>query len=241
MLDLPSAAPPPRPRPPPPHRLGGPAAAPRPPPAPPATGRGARQPGPRRRAARRPPARPPWREAPSRPVPAIARDDGGGAATRRPARTGPGRARSRRRTAPTNSGSEPEPAEPGGDGDEEVDLDIAPLLVAGVPAVLAAGIVLRLDRVRRRRSRRRPRRRARSPARRLQATERRWRAIADHESADWVDTALRYLTWAVRSTGAPVSVVGVRTGANGLELLLSTPARQGAPGSRPTSPAGSGG
>ena len=44
-----------------------------------------------------------------------------------------------------------------------------------------------------------------------------------------MDTTLRYLTWAVRSTGAPVSMVGVRTGLNGLELLLSTPARQGAP------------
>jgi nucleoid-associated protein YgaU len=134
------------------------------------------------------------------------------------------------RTAPTNSVSEPEPAAPAGDGDEEVDLDIAPLLVAGIPAVLAAGIVLRLDRVRRRRARRRPPGAAVPvPAPELQATERRWRAIADHESADWVDTALRYLTWAVRSTGAPISVVGVRTGANGLELLLSTPARQGAP------------
>ena len=112
----------------------------------------------------------------------------------------------------------------------DADLDIAPLVVAGVPAVLAAGVVLRLDRVRRRRSRRRPRDGRQPPLPEgLQETERRWRAIADNESAEWVDTALRYLTWAVRSTGAPVSVVAVRTGPQGLELLLSTPARQGAP------------
>jgi nucleoid-associated protein YgaU len=126
--------------------------------------------------------------------------------------------------------SEPSPAAPAGEGHEEVDLDIAPLLVAGIPAVLAAGIVWRLDRLRRRRARRRPRGGAAPvPPAALQATERQWRAIADHESADWVDTAVRYLTWAVRSTGAPVSVVGVRTGPHGLELLLSEPARQGAP------------
>jgi nucleoid-associated protein YgaU len=109
-------------------------------------------------------------------------------------------------------------------------LDIAPVVVAGVPAVLAAGVVLRLDRARRRRARRRPRDTTPPPVPDgLQETERRWRAIADGESAEWVDTALRYLTWAVRSTGAPVSVVAVRTGGHGLELLLSTPARQGAP------------
>jgi nucleoid-associated protein YgaU len=116
------------------------------------------------------------------------------------------------------------------DDDRDVDLDIAPVVVAGVPAVLAAGVVMRLDRARRRRSRRRPRDGRQPPLPDgLQETERRWRAIADNESAEWVDTALRYLTWAVRSTGAPVSVVAVRTGAQGLELLLSTPARQGAP------------
>ena len=126
--------------------------------------------------------------------------------------------------------SEPSPAAPAGEGNEEVDLDIAPLLVVGIPAILAAGIVWRLDRLRRLRSRRRPRGGpAPVPPAALQATERQWRAIADHESADWVDTAVRYLTWAVRSTGAPVSVVGVRTGPHGLELLLSEPARQGAP------------
>ncbi len=125
---------------------------------------------------------------------------------------------------PTNSVEEA--AAPSDDG----GLDIAPILVAGVPAVLAAGIVVRLDRIRRRRSRRLARGAVVPvPPPDLQETERRWRAIADHESADWVDTTLRYLTWAVRSTGAPVSVVGVRTGVNGLELLLSAPARQGAP------------
>ena len=126
---------------------------------------------------------------------------------------------------PTNSVEEA--AAPSDDG----GLDIAPILVAGVPAVLAAGIVVRLDRIRRRRSRRLARSARSSRSRRptCRRPRRRWRAIADHESADWVDTTLRYLTWAVRSTGAPVSVVGVRTGVNGLELLLSAPARQGAP------------
>jgi nucleoid-associated protein YgaU len=147
-------------------------------------------------------------------------------------------------SAPASPGSAPDPtseprvvpttavggAEAVSEDDGDVDLDIAPVVVAGVPAVLAAGIVMRLDRARRRRARRRPRQAAAPPLPDgLQETERRWRAIADHESAEWVDTALRYLTWAVRSTGAPVSVVAVRTGAGGLELLLSTPARQGAP------------
>ena len=137
---------------------------------------------------------------------------------------------------PTPSGgdaqSPPETADDGESVDDggDLDLDIRPVVVAGVPAVLAAGVVLRLDRVRRRRARRRPREGSPPPVPDgLQETELRWRAIADNESAEWVDTTLRYLTWAVRSTGAPVSVVAVRTGANGLELLLSTPARQGAP------------
>jgi nucleoid-associated protein YgaU len=120
----------------------------------------------------------------------------------------------------------------GGD-DEDADLGIRPLVWIGIPAVLAGGVALRLDRFRRRRMRARGRRVAADPADALdpslEATERQWRAIADRESAEWVDVALRYLTWAVRSTAAPVDLVGVRTGPQGLALLLDGPAPAGAP------------
>ncbi len=128
-------------------------------------------------------------------------------------------------------------ADPVGDGSDEAgpplddgDLDIRPLAWVGLPAVLAAGVALRLDVLRRRRMRTRPR--SAGPAvvpAELQPTERRWRAIADRESAEWVDAALRYLTWAVRTTGRPVDLVGVRTGPGGLVLLLDGPAPEGAP------------
>jgi nucleoid-associated protein YgaU len=152
---------------------------------------------------------------------------GSDAAGPAPGATAPASGREPQDTAPEgDTGAEDEAVDDGGAS----DLDIAPVVVAGMPAVLAAGVVMRLDRVRRRRSRRRPRDERQPPLPDgLQEIELRWRAIADNESAEWVDTALRYLTWAVRSTGAPVSVVAVRTGAHGLELLLSTPARQGAP------------
>jgi hypothetical protein len=121
----------------------------------------------------------------------------------------------------------------GGDEDD-VDLGIRPLAWVGIPAVLAGGVALRLDRFRRRRMRTRPRRAGGDGAAdaldgSLEPTERRWRAIADRESAEWVDVALRYLTWAVRSTAAPIDLVGVRTGPQGLGLLLDGPAPGGAP------------
>jgi nucleoid-associated protein YgaU len=118
----------------------------------------------------------------------------------------------------------------GGDG-----LDIAPVAVAGVSALLAAGIVLHLDAHRRRRMRRRPRG-ADGPdgPGELGPVERRWRAIADHETAEWVDAAIRYLTRAVRSSGSAVTVVGARVGPGGLSLLLGEPAPEGAPGFVPT-------
>lgn len=117
-------------------------------------------------------------------------------------------------------------ADEGGDG-----LDIAPVAVAGVSALLAAGVVLHLDAHRRRRMRRRPRG-ADGPdgPGDLAAVERRWRAVADSETAEWVDTAVRYLTWAVRSRGSAVTVVGARVGPGGLTLLLGEPAPDGAPG-----------
>ncbi|HET9609894.1 MAG TPA: LysM peptidoglycan-binding domain-containing protein [Acidimicrobiales bacterium] len=125
-----------------------------------------------------------------------------------------------------DEGSDEGAADAGGDG-----LDIAPVAVAGVSALLAAGVVLHLDAHRRRRMRRRPRG-ADGPdgPGDLAAVERRWRAIADHETAEWVDTAIRYLTWAVRSRGSAVTVVGARVGPGGLSLLLGEPAPEGAPG-----------
>jgi nucleoid-associated protein YgaU len=114
--------------------------------------------------------------------------------------------------------------------DGELDMAIRPLVWLAIPAVLAGGVALRLDALRRRRMRTRPHRAAAPPVPdELQPAERRWRAIADHESAEWVDTTLRYLTWAVRSTGAPVDLVGVRTGPAGISLLLGGPAAGGAP------------
>ncbi|HEX6419315.1 MAG TPA: LysM peptidoglycan-binding domain-containing protein [Acidimicrobiales bacterium] len=125
-----------------------------------------------------------------------------------------------------DEGSDEGAADAGGEG-----LDIAPAAVAGVSALLAAGVVLHLDAHRRRRMRRRPRG-ADGPdgPGDLAAVERRWRAIADHETAEWVDTAIRYLTWAVRSRGSAVTVVGARVGPGGLSLLLGEPAPEGAPG-----------
>ncbi|HEX6421659.1 MAG TPA: LysM peptidoglycan-binding domain-containing protein, partial [Acidimicrobiales bacterium] len=125
-----------------------------------------------------------------------------------------------------NEGRDESAADAGGDG-----LDIAPVAVAGVSALLAAGVVLHLDAHRRRRMRRRPRG-ADGPdgPGDLAAVERRWRAIADHETAEWVDTAIRYLTWAVRSRGSAVTVVGARVGPGGLSLLLGEQAPEGAPG-----------
>ncbi|HEY2997627.1 MAG TPA: hypothetical protein VGJ43_03580, partial [Acidimicrobiales bacterium] len=120
--------------------------------------------------------------------------------------------------------------EAGGPLDDDRDLAIKPIVWVGIPAVLAGGVALRLDALRRRRMRKRPRLAAPAtvPAE-LQPTERTWRAIADRESAEWVDTTLRYLTWAVRSTASPIDVVGVRTGPAGLALLLDGPAPAGAP------------
>ncbi|HKE72128.1 MAG TPA: bacterial transcriptional activator domain-containing protein [Acidimicrobiales bacterium] len=114
--------------------------------------------------------------------------------------------------------------------DDERDMAIRPLVWLGIPAVLAGGIALRLDALRRRRMRTRRRRApAEAVAAELQPTERRWRAIAERESAEWVDTTLRYLTWAVRTTAAPIDVVGVSTGPRGVALLLDGPAAGGAP------------
>jgi nucleoid-associated protein YgaU len=118
----------------------------------------------------------------------------------------------------------------GADRLDDADLDITPVAWVGIPAVLAAGVALRLDLLRRRRMRRSgPSGTPEVLPSDLQTTERRWRAIADRESAEWVDTAVRYLTWAVRSTGTPVDLVGVRTGPAGLVLLLDGPASGGAP------------
>lgn len=117
------------------------------------------------------------------------------------------------------------------DGDDD-DLDIVPVAVGGVSALLAAGVVLQLDT----RRRRRLRRRSRGPAEptppvvepETVATERRWRAVADHESAQWVDAAVRHLTRAVREAGTAVPVAGLRVGPAGVDLLLAEPRPGGA-------------
>jgi hypothetical protein len=128
---------------------------------------------------------------------------------------------------------EPDEVEPDEVEPDDGVLDIVPWAAAGIPALLAAGVTWRIGRLRGERLRRRTRDDGEgvpAPAREAQATELRWRAIADGEAAEWVDAAVRYLSRAVRQSRQPVALMGVRTGPEGLELLLSEPCEEAAPG-----------
>ena len=136
------------------------------------------------------------------------------------------------REVPDEPGEADEAEPDDGEPDDGV-LDIAPWAAAGVPALLAAGITWRIGRLRGERLRRRARDDGDAvpvPAGEAQVTELRWRAIADGEAAEWVDAALRYLRRAVRQSRQTVSLMGVRTGPDGLELLLGELCDEAAPG-----------
>ncbi len=105
--------------------------------------------------------------------------------------------------------------------------------IAGVAGLVAAGVMWRLGRRRRQQMhfRRTGRTLARNPAA-VVAAETKARAIADHEAMRWVDAGLRYLggqlaqrSSAVAADGedgsAPPSVVLVRAGSRGLEVMIA--------------------
>lgn len=100
---------------------------------------------------------------------------------------------------------------------------IGAALAVGVPGIVAAGVMWKLWGLRQAQQRRR--RRGRDVARTdpaLEPVERRVRAVAATEAAEWLDLGLRYLgvalaDWAVESLPA---IEAVRAGRFGLEVLL---------------------
>ncbi len=98
---------------------------------------------------------------------------------------------------------------------------------SGIGAIAGAGIVWRLDRLRREQGHRRPKGQAVARNRpEVEAAERRLRAIANADAMRWVDQGVRYLSGLVEQLSfdgvAPVpSLVMVRVGAAGLEVVLS--------------------
>ncbi len=105
---------------------------------------------------------------------------------------------------------------------------LAAAVAVGLPIFAAGGIALRLNRRRRTQvARHRPGRDIVRPDRSLEPLERRLRAIAVDEAAEWVDAALRVLGAELReSTLAAPQISCVRAGEFGLELLLAVPAAQ---------------
>ena len=95
----------------------------------------------------------------------------------------------------------------------------------GMGAVAAAGLIWRLDRLRRSHLHTRPRGApvVRNPPD-VEAAERRARVIANQEAMRWVDLGLRYLSGLVEvaSESAP-SVVMVTAGSAGLKVMVSPP------------------
>jgi hypothetical protein len=105
---------------------------------------------------------------------------------------------------------------------------LAAAVAVGLPIFAAGGIALRLNRRRRTQvARHRPGRDIVRPDRSLEPLERRLRAIAVDEAAEWVDAALRVLGAELRESTLPAPrITCVRAGELGLELLLAVPAAQ---------------
>ncbi len=103
---------------------------------------------------------------------------------------------------------------------------VAKLAVVGVPALVATGVIMRLGLLRRLQLRRRtPERSLPEPDPGLEPLERRLRAIAADEVAEWVELTLRLLTLRIGQAGYEVvpKVVVVRAGEFGIEVLLDQP------------------
>ena len=96
----------------------------------------------------------------------------------------------------------------------------------GVGGVAAAGIIWMLSRRRREAALRRPTGSdvALSPPA-VEAAERQSRAIADHEALQWIDLGLRYLGALFEHLAVPPSVVLVRAGSIGMEVMIEPPTR----------------
>lgn len=108
-----------------------------------------------------------------------------------------------------------------GDGDARGALGAA--LAVGVPAMVAAGVMWKLWGLRQAQQRRRRRGRdvpRSDPA--LEPVERRMRAVASAEAAEWLDLALRYLGVALAEwpVGSLPAIDAVRAGRFGVEILL---------------------
>lgn len=114
------------------------------------------------------------------------------------------------------------PAHSGGDGSERT----LALVGIGVPASLAAGVVWKLRGLRHAQQRRRRRGRdVPRPDPALEPAERRVRAVAGEEAAEWLDLALRLLGVALAEwpAAAVPAVEVVRAGRFGVEVLLDRP------------------
>ncbi len=103
---------------------------------------------------------------------------------------------------------------------------VAKLAVIGVPALAATGVVMRLGLLRRLQLQRRTPERSlpeRDPG--LEPLERRLRAVAADEVAEWVELTLRLLTLRISQAGYEVmpNVLVVRAGEFGIEVLLDQP------------------
>lgn len=103
---------------------------------------------------------------------------------------------------------------------------VAKLAVIGVPALVATGVIVRLGLLRRLQLRRRtPERSLPEPDPGLEPLERRLRAIAPDEVAEWVELTLRLLSLRISQARYEVvpKVVVVRAGEYGIEVLLDQP------------------
>ncbi|HEV2070223.1 MAG TPA: bacterial transcriptional activator domain-containing protein, partial [Acidimicrobiales bacterium] len=103
---------------------------------------------------------------------------------------------------------------------------VAKLVAIGVPALVATGAIMRLGLLRRLQLRRRtPERSLPEPDPELEPLERRLRAIAAEEVAEWVELTLRLMTLRISQADYEVvpKVVVVRAGEFGIEVLLDQP------------------
>ncbi|MFP5376435.1 MAG: hypothetical protein ACLGIO_06585, partial [Acidimicrobiia bacterium] len=109
---------------------------------------------------------------------------------------------------------------------------VAQALALGLPVFAAGGLVLRLNRRRRSQvARARPGRDIVRPEPGAEELERRARAIAADEAAEWVDAAVRVLTAGLADAALPApAITCVRAGELGLEVLLAEPCDVAPPG-----------
>ena len=130
--------------------------------------------------------------------------------------------------APTN-GSRPQQSPPP-DGDAPAVRPDGhhrgvPITDIGLPLLAAGGMIAALDQARRLQQRRRQTgQRPPRPPTSAEPVERKARAVAADQAAEWVDTTLRYLAGQLtRRQAAPPPIVGVRAGELGVEVLLNPP------------------